>query len=92
MDEFDCASGRMAGDFRTVITEGEDLPKVAAPESGEAFTNARTKSRGEFRSATARLADTSQPVFDRTREAAAVADDYAAIHEPPPVWRVELEC
>ena len=74
--EFDRAKGRMAGDFRTIITDSEDLLKAAATVSGEGFTAARTKFEEKLKSAKAALADASQPVFDKTRETAAVADDY----------------
>jgi ElaB/YqjD/DUF883 family membrane-anchored ribosome-binding protein len=76
MDEFDRARGRMAGDFRTMITDSEDLLKAAATVSGEGFTAARTKFEDKVRRAKAALANASQPVFDRTKETAAVADDY----------------
>jgi len=76
LDEFERARGRMAGDFRTMITDSEDLLKAAATVSGEGFTAARTKFEEKLRSAKTTLADASQPVFDRTRETAAVADDY----------------
>jgi ElaB/YqjD/DUF883 family membrane-anchored ribosome-binding protein len=33
----------MAGDFRTMITDGEDLLKAAATVSGEGFAAARRK-------------------------------------------------
>ena len=74
--EFDRARGRMAGDFRTLIDDGEDLLKAAATVSGQGFTAARTKFEEKLRSAKATWADASQPVFDRTRETAAVADHY----------------
>jgi ElaB/YqjD/DUF883 family membrane-anchored ribosome-binding protein len=76
VNEFERARGRMAGDFRTMITDSEDLLKAAATVSGEGFTAARTKFEEKLRSAKATLADVSQPVLDRTRETAAAADDY----------------
>jgi len=66
----------MAGDFRTMITDSEALLKAAASVSGEGFAAARTKFEDKLRHAKAALADASQPVFDRTMESAAVADDY----------------
>ena len=84
VNEFERARGRMAGDFRTMITDSEDLLKAAATVSGEGFTAARTKFEEKLRSAKATLADASQPLFDRTRETAAVADDY--VHGNP--WTV----
>jgi len=76
MQQFEQARGRVAGDFRTMIADGEDLLKAAATVSGEGFAAARTKFEGKLRSAKAALADASQPVLDRTRESAAAADDY----------------
>jgi len=76
MQQFEQARGRVAGDFRTMIADGEDLLKAATTVSGEGFAAARTKFEGKLRSAKAALADASQPVLDRTRESAAAADDY----------------
>ena len=76
VDTFDRARGRVAGDFRTMITDSEELLKAAATVSGEGFMAARTKFEEKVRSAKAALTDAAQPVFDGTRETAAVADDY----------------
>ena len=81
VNEFERARGRMAGDFRTMITDSEDLLKAVATVSGEGFTAARTKFEEKLRHAKATLADASQPVIDKTRETAAVADDY--VHGNP---------
>ena len=76
VDDFERARGRIAGDLRTMITDGEDLLRAAGTVSGEGFSAARTKFEEKLRRAKATLADASQPVFDRTRETAAAADDY----------------
>jgi ElaB/YqjD/DUF883 family membrane-anchored ribosome-binding protein len=76
VNEFDRARSRIAGDFRTMITDSEDLLKAAATVSGEGFAAARTKFEDRLKRAKATLADASQPVFDKTMESAAVADDY----------------
>jgi ElaB/YqjD/DUF883 family membrane-anchored ribosome-binding protein len=76
VDAFERARGTMAGDFRTMITDSEELLKAAATVSGEGFAVARTKFEDKLRRAKATLAEASQPVFDRTEETAAVADDY----------------
>jgi ElaB/YqjD/DUF883 family membrane-anchored ribosome-binding protein len=76
MNEFDQARGKMAGDFRTMIADSEDLLKAAATVSGEGFAAARTKFEDKVGRAKAALANASRPVFDRTRETAAVADEY----------------
>lgn len=74
--EFDRAKDRMANDLRTMITDSEDLLKAAASVSGESFSSARTKFEDKLRSAKATLAEASEPMFERTRETAIVADDY----------------
>jgi ElaB/YqjD/DUF883 family membrane-anchored ribosome-binding protein len=76
MQELDRATGRMAGDFKTMITDGEDLLKAAASVSGEGFAAARAKFEDKLKSAKAALADASRPMLARTRETAAAADDY----------------
>lgn len=70
------AGATMAGDFRTMITDGEDLLKAAATVSDEGFSAARKKFEERLQSAKATLADASQPMIDSTKEAAAAADNY----------------
>jgi len=60
----------------SLFTHSEDLLKAAATASGEGFTAARTKIGERLKSARTALANASQPVFDRTRESAAVTDEY----------------
>ena len=76
LNEFSRAKGRMTGDFRNIITDSEDLLKAAAAVSDEGFTTARRKFEEKLKNAKVALADASQPVFDRTMETAAIADDY----------------
>ena len=81
VDAFDLAKGRMAGDFRTMINDSEDLLKAAASVSGEGFAMARTKFEEKLKRAKAKLAEASQPVFERARETVAVTNDY--VHGNP---------
>jgi ElaB/YqjD/DUF883 family membrane-anchored ribosome-binding protein len=81
VDAFDLAKGRMAGDFRTMINDSEDLLKAAASVSGEGFALARTKFEERLKRAKATLADASQPVLERARETAAVTNEY--VHGNP---------
>jgi len=66
----------MDGNIRAMITDSEELLRAAATASGEGFSAARAKFEEKVRRAKAALADVSQPVFDKTRKTAAVADDY----------------
>ncbi len=79
--ELERASGRMAGDFRNMIADSEDLLKAAATASGDGLTAARTKFEEKLKRAKATLADAAQPVFDGARETAAAADNY--VHGNP---------
>ena len=76
VDKFDGARGRMAGDFRTMITDSEDLLKAAAAVSGEGFKAARTKFEERLKSAKASLADASQPMLEQTRETLVATSKY----------------
>ena len=74
--EFDRARGRMAGDFRTMISDGEDLLKAVATVSGEGIAAARTKFQEKLNHAKSTLTEASQPVFERAKETAAVTNEY----------------
>lgn len=76
MNQLDRAKGRIAGDFRSMIDDGEDLLKAAAGVSGEGFAVARAKFEHKLTSARAALAEATQPVVDGTRRTAAAADSY----------------
>jgi ElaB/YqjD/DUF883 family membrane-anchored ribosome-binding protein len=80
-DEFNRAKSKMAGDIKTVITDGEDLLKAAAEVSGEGFAVARAKFEEKLGGARARLADASQAAAGTARETAAAADAY--VHDSP---------
>jgi ElaB/YqjD/DUF883 family membrane-anchored ribosome-binding protein len=75
--ELNRAKGKMTDDLKTIVSDGEDLLRAAANASGEGFTAARAKFAERVMSAKARLADLSQPVVERARQ----ADDY--VHGSP---------
>jgi ElaB/YqjD/DUF883 family membrane-anchored ribosome-binding protein len=74
---FNRAKGKMADDLRTIVSDGEELLKAAANASGEGFITARAKFAEKLMSAKGRLADVSQPVIEKARQ----ADDY--VHGSP---------
>ena len=65
LHNFDRAKGRMAADFRSMISDSEDLLKAAASVSGEGFGAARSKFEERVKSAKAMLADASRPDYIR---------------------------
>ena len=77
VDEFERAKVRMSGDLRTMINDSEDLLKAAATVSGEGFTAARTKFEEKLKRAKTALADASQPVLEKARQA------HAYVHGSP---------
>jgi len=81
VDEFNRAKGKISGDIRTVITDGEELIKAAAEVSGEGFAIARQKFEDKLGSAKARLADASRVAVARARNTAVAADGY--VHASP---------
>jgi ElaB/YqjD/DUF883 family membrane-anchored ribosome-binding protein len=82
--EFNQAKGKMAGDIKTVITDGEDLLKAAVNVSGAGLAVARETFDETLNSARTKLVDASRPAVDKARRAAATANDYA--HDNP--WTV----
>lgn len=75
-DEFNQAKGKMAGDIKTVIADGEDLLKAAANVSGAGLAAAREKFDETLSSAKGRLVDASRPAIDKARSTAAAVDGY----------------
>ena len=78
MHDLDRAKGRMAADFRTMISDSEELLKAAASVSGEGFGAARTKFAERVKSAKAMLKDALQPDYIRGNPWTAVGTAVAA--------------
>jgi ElaB/YqjD/DUF883 family membrane-anchored ribosome-binding protein len=72
MHDFDRVKGRMAADFKTMISDSEDLLKAAAGVTGEGFGAARAKFEERVKSAKALLADAAQPEYIRNNPWTAV--------------------
>jgi ElaB/YqjD/DUF883 family membrane-anchored ribosome-binding protein len=66
MNQLDKAKGRLAADFKSMISDSEDLLRAAAGVSGEGFGVARSKFEERLKSAKAMLADASQPEYIRS--------------------------
>ena len=76
VDRFDRARSRMAADFRTMITDGEDLLKAATTVSGDGFAAARAKFEDKLSCARMALDEASQPALEKAKRTAALADVY----------------
>jgi ElaB/YqjD/DUF883 family membrane-anchored ribosome-binding protein len=80
-DEFNQAKDKLAGDIKSVISDGEGLLKAAANVSGAGLAAAREKLDEKLVSARTKLVDASRPAVDKARRTAAAADGY--VHGNP---------
>ena len=78
MNQFDKAKGKLAADFKAIISDSEDLLKAAATVSGEGFGAARSKFEERLKSAKATLADGAQSDYIRSNPWTAVGIAVAA--------------
>ncbi len=93
LNDFDRARGRMAGDFRTMITDSEALLKAAASVSGKGFAAARTKFEDKLKHAKATLAEArNRCSTGRWKALPSPTTTYAAIHGQPSASRLQPEC
>lgn len=74
--DFDRAKSRMAGDFRAIIADSEDLLNATAAVTGEGFSAVRSKFEARVRHARTTLAEASQPLLAQSRETAAAANSH----------------
>jgi ElaB/YqjD/DUF883 family membrane-anchored ribosome-binding protein len=78
--KFNQAKSKMADDFRMIVNDGEEMLRAAADASGEGFTAARATFADRVMRARAGLAEMSEPVVERARQ----ANDY--VHDSP--WMI----
>jgi ElaB/YqjD/DUF883 family membrane-anchored ribosome-binding protein len=74
--EFNRTKNKMVDDFKTIVSDADDLLQATAKASGEGFTVARAKFAEQLRSAKTSLAQAEQQVVDRVKQAATATDDY----------------
>jgi ElaB/YqjD/DUF883 family membrane-anchored ribosome-binding protein len=67
---------KLAGDLRTLIGDAEELLKASANQAGEKFAVARQKIEQSLVEGKKSLADAEKLVFQKSKEAVDVADDY----------------
>lgn len=75
VNHMDRASSRLAGDFRAIIADGEELLHAVAAASGDSFAEARATFESRLVRARAALAEASQPLTESTRRTAADIDE-----------------
>jgi ElaB/YqjD/DUF883 family membrane-anchored ribosome-binding protein len=72
----DISSERVVSDFKSVISDAEELLKATANQSGERLVALRAKLEDSLRSATEHVLEAEQVLVERTREAARATDRF----------------
>jgi ElaB/YqjD/DUF883 family membrane-anchored ribosome-binding protein len=79
--EREASMEKLITEFRAVVDEAQELLRSSAGESGEKLAAVRERINERFGRVREKLEDAQSAVFDKTTEAARVADDY--VHENP---------
>ena len=74
--EFNRTKGKMVDDFKSIISDADDLLQATAKVSGEGFNLTRAKFAEKLITAKASLADAEKVVVNKAKQAATVTDDY----------------
>ena len=75
------AKDRLIHDFRTVITDAEELLKATANQTGERISAARERVEESLRETRERLSELQDDVVARSKAAARRTDEY--VHQNP---------
>jgi ElaB/YqjD/DUF883 family membrane-anchored ribosome-binding protein len=79
-NEFNRAKGKVADDLKMIVSDGEALLKTVATASEDGYAAARAKFAEQVTGIKTKLAEVSQPVMSKARQ----ADGY--VHDSP--WTV----
>jgi len=74
---------KLISDFKTVVSDAEDLLKVTASAAGEQANVARSRVRESLAEAKVKLAAAEEVAIARAKEAAKVTDEF--VHDNP--WK-----
>ena len=74
--EFNRTKGKMVDDFKSIVSDADDLLRATAKVSGEGFNLTRAKFEEKIKTAKASLAEAEQIVVDKAKQAATATDDY----------------
>ena len=81
--EANVSKEKIVQDFKTVYSDVEELLRATASQTGEKIGVLRERLQDRLHKAKDRLADTTEIVVDKTKQAAKVTDEY--VHDNP--WR-----
>jgi ElaB/YqjD/DUF883 family membrane-anchored ribosome-binding protein len=74
---------KIKGDLKTIMSDMDDYLRATASQTGEKIGAIRERLQEHMQRAKVRLADTTEIVVDKTKEAAKATDEY--VHDNP--WR-----
>ena len=74
--EFNRTKGKIVEDFKTIVSDADELLQATAKVSGEGFNLTRAKFAEKLKTAKASLADAEQLVVDKAKQAATATDNY----------------
>jgi len=80
-NSIDSARSKLSGDFRSVMTDIEDLLKATAGQSGEQLAGARSRVAASLQGMKANLEHAEQAAIAQAKRTASEVDQYA--HENP---------
>ena len=75
------AKERVMHDFRTIVSDAEDLLKATANQTGERISATRTRLESTIRDARERISDLEENAMARGRQAVKRTDEY--VHDNP---------
>jgi ElaB/YqjD/DUF883 family membrane-anchored ribosome-binding protein len=76
MGEFNRTKGKMVDDFKSIVSDADELLQATTKVSGEGFNLARAKFAEKLKTAKASLVDAEHMVVDKAKHAATATDDY----------------
>lgn len=74
---------KIKGDLKNILADMDDYLRATASQTGEKIGVIRERLQEQMQRAKVRLADTTEIVVDKTKEAAKATDEY--VHDNP--WR-----
>lgn len=74
---------KIKGDLKNILSDMDDYLRATANQTGEKIGAIRERLQEQMQRAKVRLADTTEAVVDKTKEAAKATDEY--VHDNP--WR-----
>lgn len=79
-DQTEAAREKLVEDFRTVVSDTEELLRATANQSGERINAARQRVEESLRDTKRRIAELEDDALERARVAAKRTDDYVREH------------